>query len=206
MKNNIYGEFRPALEFTLKDMESRIKQYCRTQLKSNSFELVEHISSRIKSEESMFEKCCRRGFEPNSYSALRLLTDAIGIRIICSFIDDIYTNVNNIREFEGCQIITEKDYIKNAKPNGYRSYHMIILAEEPWTDIDGNFPGHFYVEIQLRTIAMDSWAALEHQLKYKKTISNSKLIESELKRCADEMASTDISMQTIRDLINEQDF
>ena len=82
---------------------------------------------------------------------------------------------------------------------------MILLVNEPFEDVDGNEPGRFFVEIQLRTIAMDSWAALEHQLKYKKNISNTELIVAELKRCADEMASTDISMQTIRDLIKQSD-
>ena len=80
---------------------------------------------------------------------------------------------------------------------------MILEMQYPYTDINGNTPGNFYVEIQLRTIAMDSWAALEHKLKYKKNIANQELIIAELKRCADEMASCDISMQTIRDLITE---
>ncbi|XME04565.1 GTP pyrophosphokinase family protein (plasmid) [Lachnospiraceae bacterium C1.1] len=204
MNENIYGEFRPALEFTLKDLESRINSYCTEESKKSGFDLVEHISARIKDEKSMIEKCSRRELEPTSYSALRSLTDAIGIRIVCGFIDDVYMNVKKIKEFEGCEVVMEKDYIKNVKPNGYRSYHMILSVEEPWTDVDGHFPGHFFAEIQLRTIAMDSWAALEHQLKYKKNISNTDIIVAELKRCADEMASTDISMQTIRDLINEQ--
>lgn len=204
MSENIYGEFRPALEFTLKDIESRINAYCMEEAEKSGLELVEHISSRIKDETSMVEKCMRRGLEPTPASALRALTDAVGLRIVCGFIDDVYENVKKIKEFEGCEVVAEKDYIKNVKPNGYRSYHMILSVEEPWTDVDGNFPGRFFVEIQLRTIAMDSWAALEHQLKYKKNISNTEIIVAELKRCADEMASTDISMQTIRDLINEQ--
>ena len=96
----------------------------------------------------------------------------------------------------------EKD-IKNAKENGYRSYHLVVevLDEEP--DIRGNSPGRYYVEIQLRTIAMDSWASLEHQMKYKREIANAGIISRELKRCADELAACDISMQTIRQLIHE---
>lgn len=203
MNENIYGDYRPALEFTLKDIEERINRYCEEELHSSGIKLVEHISARIKDEDSMVEKCLRRELEPCPYSSLRSLTDAVGLRIVCGFIDDVYTNVKKIKEFEGCKVVTEKDYIKNVKPNGYRSYHMILSVEEPWVDVDGNFPGHFFVELQLRTIAMDSWAALEHQLKYKKNISNTEIIVAELKRCADEMASTDISMQTIRDLLNE---
>ncbi len=89
----------------------------------------------------------------------------------------------------------EKDYIRRAKPNGYRSYHMILRTQSG-----------YYAEIQLRTISMDTWAALEHHLKYKKNLGGHvDLIVSELKRCADELASTDLSMQTIRDMILEKE-
>ena len=80
---------------------------------------------------------------------------------------------------------------------------MIVDIEEPFPDIEGNDPGHYFAEIQIRTIAMDSWAALEHQMKYKKEIKNTELLVAELKRCADEMASTDVSMQTIREILKE---
>ena len=99
-------------------------------------------------------------------------------------------------------MVEEKDYIRNVKPNGYRSYHMILRtcdgrAPAGCGDTDG-----FYVEVQLRTISMDTWAALEHHLKYKKEAPvNERLIVDELKRCADELASTDLSMQALRDLI-----
>ena len=90
-------------------------------------------------------------------------------------------------------VIEEKDYIRHAKPNGYRSLHLILRC------------GAYPVEIQLRTISMDTWAALEHHLKYKKTLhGNTALLAEELKRCADELASTDISMQTLRDMILEE--
>jgi ppGpp synthetase/RelA/SpoT-type nucleotidyltranferase len=120
--------------------------------------------------------------------------DSIGIRIVCSFIDDIYANIERIRAFTDCTVVEEKDYIKHAKPNGYRSYHMIVQNTEG-----------YYAEIQIRTISMDTWAALEHDIKYKKDINvNKELITAELKRCADELASTDISMQTIRNMIYGQ--
>ena len=97
-----------------------------------------------------------------------------------------------------------KDYIKNVKPNGYRSYHLIVEITAPYEDILGNNPGKFFAEIQVRTIAMDSWASLEHQMKYKHDIKNPELIVKELKRCADELAACDVSMQTIRNLINAE--
>lgn len=102
-------------------------------------------------------------------------------------------------------MVKEKDYITNAKPNGYRSYHMILDITVPEQDVDGNIPGHYFVEIQLRTIAMDNWASLEHEMKYRHQIKNPEMIGKELKRAADELASCDISMQTIRQLIREDD-
>ena len=95
-----------------------------------------------------------------------------------------------------------RDLFGIVKPNGYRSYHMIIDIEAPYEDVEGNNPGHFFAEIQLRTIAMDSWASLEHQMKYKHDIKNPEMIVRELKRCADELAACDLSMQTIRNLIH----
>jgi ppGpp synthetase/RelA/SpoT-type nucleotidyltranferase len=129
--------------------------------------------------------------------------DAIGIRMVTGFVDDIYLCAGWIRNLPGCRVISEKDYIRNAKKNGYRSYHILLETEVPWPDIEGRTPGQFYAEVQIRTIAMDSWASLEHRLHYKKNIANAELITAELKRCADELAACDLSMQTIRKLIEE---
>ena len=99
-----------------------------------------------------------------------------------------------LKKIEGYNVFKEKDYLKNAKPNGYRSYHMILRSS------DG-----FYIEIQLRTISMDTWAALEHHMRYKKDLTcDAELVSSELKRCAAELASTDVSMQAIKNLIFEE--
>ena len=202
MQESIYGDYSEILENIKDDIENRIKNYSQEEYEKTGFKLYEHLIARVKSEESMREKCRRKNVPETPESALKTMRDSIGIRIVCSFIDDIYTNIKRIKSFGDCHVVEEKDYIKHAKPNGYRSYHMIVELETPYTDIFGNTPGKFYVEIQLRTIAMDSWASLEHKLKYKKNVSNQELIVAELKRCADEMASCDVSMQTIRDLIN----
>ena len=199
--SDIYGGFRPVLENIKNEFERRIADYTDKEYKKTGIKIYEHLIARVKSEDSMAEKCTRRGYQPSPHSAMKLLYDSIGIRIICSFIDDIYTNIEKIKSFPDCRIVEEKDYIRHAKPNGYRSYHMIIEYTAPFADIDGNSPGKFFIEIQLRTIAMDSWASLEHKLKYKKNIANQELIVAELKRCADELASCDLSMTTIRELI-----
>ncbi len=201
-EESIYGEYKQNLERILNDIVAHIRRYTDEEYERSGTKLHEHLIARVKSEESMREKCRRRELPETPYSALHELTDSIGIRIVCSFIDDVYENVRLIKSFPSLEVVTEKDYIKHAKPNGYRSYHMIVKVKAPFKDAAGNDPGEYFVEIQLRTIAMDSWASLEHKMKYKKNIANSDLIVAELKRCADELAACDVSMQTIRNLIN----
>lgn len=152
----------------------------------------------------MTQKCHRKGIALNEYSALRENKDSIGLRIVCNFIDDIYLCINLIEQMPDIDIINRKDYITNAKKNGYRSYHLILKMQVPQIDVDGQKPGYYYVEIQLRTIAMDTWASLEHEMKYKHHIKNEEMISRELKRVSDELASCDVSMQTIRNLIREE--
>ena len=202
-QQSIYGNYIYSLENIAENLENKIKFFSDQNYENRGYKLYEHLSKRVKSEESMREKCIRKNLPQTSYSALHEIKDSIGIRIVCSFLDDIYENIENIKKLQGCKVVKEKDYIKHAKPNGYRSYHMILEVETPFKDVTGKIPGTFYAEIQLRTIAMDSWASLEHQLKYKKNIKNQDLIVNELKRCADELASCDLSMQTIRDLMSE---
>ncbi len=198
---SIYGACADTLPYVLDQFQEELEKLNEQTREKTGEGIYEHLIARVKSEESMREKCTRKGIPQTSHSALRDITDAIGMRVITRFIDDIFMITDYIRTIPNAKIVQEKDYIRHAKPNGYRSYHMIVAYTVPWTDIDGNEPGMYYIEIQLRTIAMDSWASLEHQLKYKQDIKNQKLIVSELKRCADELAGCDLSMQTIRNLI-----
>ena len=192
--NSIYGTHRPELERTRDYLIGQIEAI-RTEMKEQTGQdPIEHLLCRIKSEESMREKCIRKGLPETPESALNLIFDAIGIRVVCSFINDVYVIRDRIAALPGCTVIKEKDYIRKAKPNGYRSYHMIIQMDSG-----------IHAEIQLRTISMDTWAALEHHMKYKKKLNgNLELLTSELKRCADELASTDLSMQTLHDLIYDE--
>lgn len=160
---------------------------------------AEHIRSRIKSSESIVEKLERRGLDTGVETGLAYLSDAIGLRIVTHFVGDVYSILEKIKKSNLWSVVNVKDYISNPKPNGYRSLHIILKI--PFEV--GNFT-EIEAEIQLRTIAMDCWASLEHQLKYKKNIKETQLIVEELKRCSDEMASTDLTMQTIRDLIQSQ--
>ena len=163
---------------------------------------INAIKSRIKTPRSIVGKLKRRGFPVTLQSMMDNLNDIGGIRVICPFIQDIDRTAELIRAIPGVQIQTEKDYIRSPKPNGYRSYHMILSMPLRFL---GNSQKTVWLEVQLRTIAMDCWANIEHQLKYKQNIPDQALLVQELKRCADEITSTDLSLQTIRDLIEHHE-
>lgn len=153
-----------------------------------------YIKTRIKTPESMMEKLRKRGFAEDSHTTLENMHDAIGIRVICSFVEDVYRIARRLQQRDDIQILEKKDYIAYPKPNGYRSLHLIIQFTK------NNLKG-MTAEIQIRTIAIDFWATLEHQIKYKRNVHHEETIRNELKRCADEIASVDLSMQTIRDIL-----
>lgn len=201
METNIYGDYGRYLPLILEDFSQRIQLENDKAKVETGYKLYEHIISRIKTSDSMIEKCRRKQLPVTVDSALKAIRDSIGVRIICGFVNDIYQIVERIKSFDDCRIVVEKDYIQHVKPNGYRSYHVILEIDTPYPDCLGNSEGKYYIEIQLRTIAQDSWASLEHQMKYKHDIENPERIVRELKRCADEMASVDLTMQTIRQLI-----
>lgn len=189
--DSIYGNHLPEMERIQQEIQACIDALRQRMKEESGLEPVEHCLSRIKSEDSMREKCRRRGIPETTESALRVIHDAIGFRIVCAFLNDVYLIRDTLTGLRNYRLVEEKDYIQHVKPNGYRSLHLILREEKG-----------YYVEFQLRTISMDTWAALEHQLKYKKNLSgNENLIVAELKSIADTLASTDISMQTIRDMI-----
>ncbi|WP_407383700.1 GTP pyrophosphokinase family protein [Ruminococcus sp.] len=194
-----YGEFAPKLE----EIQALLMNEIQSMLDSISTDtetaVAEHIKCRIKDADSLREKLRRNHLPETARSGLMNLSDIVGARVITHFVGDIYTVVELIKRNPRWRVEQIKDYIAAMKPNGYRSLHMLLAVPFGVGGID-----EINIEIQLRTIAMDCWASLEHQLKYKKDIKNTSLIVEELKRCADEMASTDLSMQTIRDLINRR--
>lgn len=159
---------------------------------------IEAIKSRIKTPESIVSKMQRKGLEINMNSLMYYIEDVAGIRVICSFIDDIYEVANMLVSQDDVKLLSVKDYIKNPKPNGYRSYHMIVEVPVFFANRRQNMK----VEVQLRTIAMDFWASLEHKMKYKKDIDGSEEIVAELKRCADNIAELDKRMQDINEGIS----
>lgn len=160
---------------------------------------IESIQTRIKKPASIVGKMKAHGVEITMDSIERELNDIAGIRVICSFIDDIYMVADKLLAQDDIRLIKVKDYIKHPKPNGYRSYHMIV--EVPVFFLDSKQP--MRVEIQIRTVAMDFWASLEHEMKYKKQVKNSEQISEELRQCAQTIAETDEKMLELRRRIEE---
>ena len=161
---------------------------------------IEYMKSRVKTPDSIFKKLERRGLEVSLESARENLNDIAGIRVVCSFVDDIYTLADMLIRQDDITLIEKKDYIKNPKKNGYRSLHIVLEVPVFFSD----HIERMRVEVQIRTIAMDFWASIEHKLYYKKDLEGADLaIISELKNCADIIASTDTKMQDIRDKLEE---
>ena len=157
----------------------------------------ESIKSRIKSPVSILEKMHRKGYELSAESIEENLADIAGIRVICSFPDDIYATAKLLTQQDDITVLEVKDYIKHPKENGYRSLHLILEIPIFLSEQKKNMK----VEVQFRTIAMDFWASLEHKLKYKKDIVNAEEISKELKECAEASAALDLRMQALRDRI-----
>ena len=155
---------------------------------------IDNIKSRIKDPKSIYEKLRRRGFPITLYSILDNLHDVAGVRVICPFIDDIYTVADMLFAQDDIRVLTKKDYIKNPKPNGYRSLHLVV--EVPIFLSSGK--RLMKVEVQIRTIAMNFWASLEHQIHYKKSQDNVEDVVEQLTKCANVIYETDMTMQIIR--------
>lgn len=160
---------------------------------------IEMIKSRVKKPESIANKLMRKGYPINIDSVLKNLNDVAGVRVICSFVDDIYKIASMFSAQDDITVLEVKDYIKHPKENGYRSYHMIVEVPVFFSNEKQNIK----VEVQLRTIAMDFWASLEHTMKYKKNVENPDAIAMELKECADLITKADFKMQEINNRINK---
>jgi len=158
---------------------------------------INSIKSRLKKFASIMEKMERKGYELSADSIEQNLNDVAGIRVICAFEEDVYTLADALLRQDDITLIRKKDYIKNPKSNGYRSLHLIVSVPI----FLNNEKRIMKVEIQLRTIAMDCWASLEHQLRYKKNTKADEEIEQELLECAQLSFELDERMDKLRDSI-----
>ena len=161
---------------------------------------IETIKTRVKDPMSIVEKMKRKGIAPTIENIENTLNDIAGIRVICSFPEDIYAIAEMLIKQDDITLISQKDYIANPKPNGYRSLHLIV--EIPIFLSTGK--KYMKVEVQFRTIAMDFWASLEHKMRYKKNVENAEEIAQELKLCAEAINTIDYRMQDIRNKIEKK--
>jgi len=158
----------------------------------NDYNPIHHMECRVKSVKSTMEKINRKGFDLCAESMSKI-TDIAGIRVICNYIDDIYKIAELLLKQSDIELVREKDYIEDPKKNGYRSLHLVVLVPVFLSDKVEKVP----VELQIRTVVMDAWASLEHELKYKREETISKTAVKSLKQCAEEMAAVDARMQKI---------
>ena len=160
---------------------------------------IEHIKSRIKTSESIVKKLKKHGYESTIDNMINYINDIAGIRIICSFTTDIYRIAEMLERQSDIKIISIKDYIKRLKSSGYKSYHMIVsipiyLSEKR---VDAK------VEIQIRTVAMDFWASLEHKINYKFDVNVPEYIKEELYACAKMVSELDAKMLSLNEEVKQ---
>lgn len=210
VERSIYDRRRQMADTVIDYKEMRMRYSCAIKEVRTKFDVlnsefnvryqrnpITSISSRLKSSSSIMRKLERKNLNFSLENVENHLFDVAGIRVVCSYVDDIYMLAQALAKQDDITVIKEKDYIKNPKPNGYRSYHMIVNVPVFFSDRTENMA----VEVQIRTIAMDFWASLEHQLKYKQEVPNQKEIVQQLSECAEQIASVDKKMWRVRQQI-----
>ncbi|MEH7399820.1 MULTISPECIES: GTP pyrophosphokinase [Bacillaceae] len=202
LKDQSLGEWTNTLliyKFALDEINTKIRILNEEFTLTHNHNPIEHVKSRLKKPDSIIEKLERKGLELTQYNLENYMSDIAGVRISCSFISDIYMIYELLKQQDDIHIIEIKDYIKNPKPNGYKSFHMIIeipifLASET---------KRVKVEIQIRTVAMDFWASLEHKIFYKYNKKVPKAIIESLNEASATVNSLDFKMEMIRDQVEQ---
>jgi len=196
-----FKELKMLYSCAIKEMQTKID------ILSTEFDVLHHrnpiasVQARLKTTESIVKKLTRLGLMPTIENLEKYINDFAGIRVICSYIDDIYALEESLLKQDDIKLIKRKDYIKEPKPNGYRSLHLILSVPVFFAKVKKDIK----VEVQIRTIAMDFWASLEHQMKYKSSIPERDDISNELKECAEIIAGTDQRMLDLRRRIEKGD-
>ena len=195
-----FGDLMMMYRCAIREVQTKLEVLDDEFSVENKRNPISFIKTRIKNPQSIYNKLQKLGYEFTAKNIQEQLNDVAGVRVVCAFIDDIYTIANLIAEQDDIKVIKIKDYIKNPKPNGYRSYHMIV--EIPVFFSKGKTP--MRVELQIRTNGMDFWATLEHQLRYKKGIEDLPgydEISKELLLSAQSVIETENEMQRIKNKI-----
>ena len=203
----VMGQAKKMMEIMMDYTDLRMVYGCALKIVRTKFEVLDSefevryqrnpinfISSRVKSNQSIIGKMIRQGIPLTIENMEKNIQDIAGIRIICSYEDDIYHLADALLRQENVTLLKRKDYITNPKPNGYRSLHLIVSVPVYFAEQKRDVP----VEVQICTIAMDFWASLEHSMKYKQEIKDQDTIAARLKSCADRIAELDEEMQEIR--------
>lgn len=194
IKNDL-KRFMMGYKFAIDEVNTKLNILKEEFQYIHEYNPIEHISSRVKTPESILKKLKRKNCELSLDSIKENIKDIAGIRITCSFISDVYKVSEMIKNQKDITVIECKDYIKNAKPNGYQSLHLIIKIPVFMTDR----VEHTYVEIQIRTIAMDFWASLEHKIYYKFNKEIPERLTTELKEAAMSAMELDKKMERLHE-------
>lgn len=183
----------------LKQMNTRLEILNDEFQHVHQYNPIEHIKSRIKTPESIVKKLKRHGYESTIENMVNYVNDIAGVRIICSFSSDIYRIAEMIRLQNDIRVVAVKDYIRQPKPSGYKSYHMLVTVPVFLSDKTVDVK----VEIQIRTVAMDFWASLEHKINYKFEGKAPEYVKTELVECAQMVSALDSRMQGLNEEIKK---
>ncbi len=199
MEIQLWREILEPYSLAVDELVVKFDHMIRAKRQNGQYSPIERVDGRVKTIYSILEKCQKKGIPYEKFE--EKLGDIAGIRITCQFVDDIYEVVRLIRLRSDMRVINEKDYIKNTKDSGYRSYHMIVY----YTVETEKGPREIPVEIQIRTLAMNFWATVEHSLQYKYKENLPESIADRLHKAADAIVTLDQEMSSIReDILDSQ--
>ena len=196
--NDKLSELMLEYDFALKILETQLNILIKEFEFNNKYNPVEHIKARIKTEKSAALKLARKGYDITTENLVLHVHDMVGARIVCSFLSDVYDIVNIIKNSKQLEIKEEKDYIQNPKDTGYMSYHLIVLVPIYLN----NCIEYIEAEVQIRTIAMDFWASLDHKIQYKFPQEIPAIVKKEMYNCSLDIKSLDEKMYRLSEIVN----
>lgn len=193
------SELMLKYNFALQLLETQFNILIKEFEFKNKYNPVEHMKSRLKTEKSIIDKLNKKGYKVTAKNMISHVHDIIGIRIVCSFLDDVYDIVDIIKSSKQFKIKEEKDYIKNPKSTGYMSYHLIVLVPIYLNET----VEHVEAEIQIRTSAMDFWASIDHKIQYKFPSEIPEEVKKEMYNCSLDIRKLDEKMQQLNEFVNK---
>jgi putative GTP pyrophosphokinase len=198
-EENQINELMFKYELALEMLQTKLNILIREYEFAYNYNPVEHVKSRLKTVDSAIEKLEKKGYEINTTNIMKHIHDMIGIRIVCSFIPDVYNIAGSIKSSHEFVIKEEKDYIQNPKETGYISYHLIVLVP---ISFNGRTE-YVEAEIQIRTIAMDFWASLDHKITYKFPKEIPEEVKKEMYNCAMDIKTLDSKMYELNKIVQK---